>query len=72
VRLRNLADLLRQLGDTEPADLLDVAADQAPEAPAVGGLGGVWPWSARIGRSQAFDVAHAAIDRNLMHPARRP
>jgi hypothetical protein len=30
VRLRNLADLLRQLGDTEPADLLDVAADQEP------------------------------------------
>src|SRR6185312_10059634 len=35
--LRNLAELLRQLGDTEPARLLDTAADQAPDAPAVGG-----------------------------------
>ncbi len=33
--LRNLADLLRRLGDDEPAALLDAAADQAPDAPAV-------------------------------------
>ena len=31
--LRNLADLLRRLGDDEPAALLDAAADQAPDAP---------------------------------------
>ena len=35
--LRNLADLLRRLGDDEPAALLDAAADQAPDAPAVDG-----------------------------------
>jgi predicted ATPase/DNA-binding SARP family transcriptional activator len=33
--IRNLADLLRRLGDTEPAALLDTAADQAPDAPTV-------------------------------------
>jgi predicted ATPase/DNA-binding SARP family transcriptional activator len=33
--LRNLADLLRRLGDHEPAALLDAAADHAPDAPAV-------------------------------------
>ena len=33
--LRNLADLLRRLGDDEPAALLDAAADRAPDAPAV-------------------------------------
>jgi tetratricopeptide (TPR) repeat protein len=32
--LRNLANLLRRLGDDEPAALLDAAADQAPDAPA--------------------------------------
>ena len=32
--LRNLADLLRRLGDDEPAALLDAAADRAPDAPA--------------------------------------
>ena len=32
--LRNLADLLRRLGDHEPAAVLDAAADQAPDAPA--------------------------------------
>ena len=33
--LRNLADLLRRLGDPEPAAVLDAAADAAPDAPAV-------------------------------------
>jgi hypothetical protein len=32
VTLRNLATLLRELGDEEPAVLLDAAADQAPDA----------------------------------------
>jgi hypothetical protein len=32
--LRNLADLLRGLGDDEPAALFDAAADAAPDAPA--------------------------------------
>ncbi|MFE3453960.1 BTAD domain-containing putative transcriptional regulator [Nonomuraea sp. NPDC059194] len=35
VTLRNLADLLRRLGDDEPAALIDAAADRAPDAPAV-------------------------------------
>jgi hypothetical protein len=33
--LRNLADLLRTIGDHDPARILDAAADQAPDAPAV-------------------------------------
>ena len=36
VTLRNLAQLLRRLGDDEPAALLDATADQAPDAPAAG------------------------------------
>ncbi|MEU0368810.1 BTAD domain-containing putative transcriptional regulator [Streptomyces sp. NPDC006283] len=38
--LRNLADLLRRLGDEAPAALIDAAADRAPDAPAV--EGGWW------------------------------
>ena len=34
--LRNLADLLRRIGDPDPAAVLDAAADHAPDAPAVG------------------------------------
>jgi predicted ATPase/DNA-binding SARP family transcriptional activator len=34
VTLRNLAQLLRRLGDNQPAALLDAAAEQAPDAPA--------------------------------------
>ena len=33
--LRNLADLLRRIGDPDPAAVLDAAADHAPDAPAV-------------------------------------
>ena len=33
VTLRNLAQLLRRLGDNQPAALLDAAAEQAPDAP---------------------------------------
>ncbi|GEL20566.1 hypothetical protein [Pseudonocardia asaccharolytica] len=36
VTLRNLADLLRRLGDNEPAARLVAAADRAPDAPADG------------------------------------
>ncbi|MEU7813408.1 hypothetical protein [Pseudonocardia sp. NPDC049154] len=35
--LRNLADLLRTLGDDRTATLIDAAADRAPDAPAVAG-----------------------------------
>ena len=33
--LRNLADLLRRIGDPDPAAVLDAAADHAPDAPAI-------------------------------------
>jgi tetratricopeptide (TPR) repeat protein len=36
VTLRNLAQLLRRLGDDEPAALLEASAEQAPDAPAAG------------------------------------
>ncbi|MET9343257.1 BTAD domain-containing putative transcriptional regulator [Nonomuraea sp. NPDC003804] len=37
VTLRNLAGLLRRLGDDEPAALIEAAAEQAPDAPAGSG-----------------------------------
>ena len=65
--LRNLADLLRRLGDEEPAALIDAAADQAPDAPAVD------PTRARTtaltasapSRDTVLAIARAAIARNL-------
>lgn len=39
VTLRNLAGLLRRLGDEETAALIETAADVAPDAPAVEGAG---------------------------------
>ncbi|MFG2757032.1 BTAD domain-containing putative transcriptional regulator [Streptomyces wuyuanensis] len=41
--LRNLAGLLRRLGDGEPAALIETAADRAPDAPAVEGSGTTAP-----------------------------
>lgn len=69
--LRNLADLLRRLGDHEPAALLDAAADQAPDAPATDG-----PTESQApqhpvpdapipGRVAVLEVARQAIDQNL-------
>ncbi|WP_432076871.1 AfsR/SARP family transcriptional regulator [Streptomyces wuyuanensis] len=43
VTLRNLAGLLRRLGDGEPAALIEAAADRAPDAPAVEGPGNAAP-----------------------------
>ena len=62
--LRNLADLLRRLGDEQPADLLDAAADRAPDAPARGAR----PQPATVevpGRAAVLQVARRAIERNL-------
>ena len=62
--LRNLADLLRRLGDDEPADLLDAASDRAPDAPARGAR----PRPATVevpGRAAVLEVARRAIERNL-------
>jgi tetratricopeptide (TPR) repeat protein len=79
--LRNLADLLRRLGDDEPAALIDAAADQAPDAPAIDrsgdtgrsgdagrGAGPVAPAVADApvpNRATILDVAREAIERNL-------
>lgn len=43
VTLRNLAGLLRRLGDDEPAALIETAAGRAPDAPAVEGPGNAAP-----------------------------
>lgn len=69
VTLRNLADLLRRLGDNEPAALLDAAADRAPDAPAVGGSRSAEPPPALAtpipSRATVLEVAWRAIERNL-------
>ncbi|MBP2368521.1 BTAD domain-containing putative transcriptional regulator [Pseudonocardia parietis] len=67
VTLRNLAELLRTLGDDGPAVTLDAAADRAPDAP--GGDRPATPGPA-VGREQALDVARAAIDRHLGRASR--
>ncbi|QJY48694.1 BTAD domain-containing putative transcriptional regulator [Pseudonocardia broussonetiae] len=61
--LRNLAGLLRRLGDGGTADMLEAAADRAPDAPAVG----TGPTSAGpvLGRRAVLDLARQAIDRHL-------
>ncbi|MGN9913776.1 BTAD domain-containing putative transcriptional regulator [Phytohabitans sp. LJ34] len=65
--LRNLADLLRGLGDDAPAALLDAAADQAPDSPAVDGSRRRPNTSGTpaTGRAAVLDVARRAIERNL-------
>ena len=71
VTLRNLADLLRRLGDNEPAALLDAAADQAPDAPAVGRSPDAEPVpqpapaTSIHSRVAVLEVARQAIERNL-------
>jgi tetratricopeptide (TPR) repeat protein len=62
--LRNLADLLRRLGDDEPAAVLDAAADHAPDAPPVRDR----PAARAVavpGRAAVLDLARQAIERNL-------
>jgi tetratricopeptide (TPR) repeat protein len=68
VTLRNLADLLRRLGDDEPAALLHAAADRAPDAPAVDGAGPGLPATTLTpvpGPEDVLELARRAIDRNL-------
>ncbi|MFG3437476.1 BTAD domain-containing putative transcriptional regulator [Nonomuraea sp. NPDC047897] len=70
VTLRNLAGLLRRLGDDEPAALIDAAAGQAPDAPAVAPSHGAAPSpEAPVapvpGRAAVLDLARRAIERNL-------
>ena len=74
--LRNLADLLRRLGDDEPAALLDAAADLAPDAPVVNGprddgpssphpAGVTAPATRAPGRAAVLETARRAIERHL-------
>ncbi len=71
VTLRNLADLLRRLGDHEPAALLDAAADEAPDAPAADGSTESEapprpvPAAPIPSRVAVLEVARRAIERNL-------
>lgn len=77
--LRNLADLLRRLGDDEPAAQIDAAAYRAPDAPALNGpdpaaptfsahLRETAPATRSMGRFAAVDVARQAIERHLARP----
>jgi predicted ATPase/DNA-binding SARP family transcriptional activator len=75
--LRNLADLLHQLGDHHQANLLDTAADHAPDAPAVDGYPAdptpprpVRPLPVPT-RTQVLEVARQAIERNLTRSSSR-
>ncbi len=66
--LRNLADLLRRLGDPEPATLIDTAAELAPDAPAVApsfDAATPRPPGPAPSRAQVLDVARQAIARHL-------
>ncbi|MEU6548943.1 BTAD domain-containing putative transcriptional regulator [Streptomyces sp. NPDC046915] len=63
--LRNLAGLLRHLGDDEPAALIDAAADRAPDAPAVPAPGHTTRHRPVLGRTAVLETAQQAIERNL-------
>jgi hypothetical protein len=63
VTLRNLAALLRRLGDEESAVLLDAAADQAPDAPPAGSS----PTETHrtISRAEVLAIAREALRKHL-------
>ncbi|QTE30914.1 BTAD domain-containing putative transcriptional regulator [Pengzhenrongella sicca] len=72
VTLRNLADLLRQLGDDETADQLDAAAAGAPDAPARAQragrpvpAAGAGDSQRVLGRDAVLRIARLGIDRCL-------
>jgi predicted ATPase/DNA-binding SARP family transcriptional activator len=71
--LRNLAELLRRLGDDDAATVLDAAADRAPDAPAVTRPTDRGPAAADtpvVGRADVLTTARQAIDRNLSRSRR--
>jgi tetratricopeptide (TPR) repeat protein len=74
--LRNLAGLLRRLGDDDTASLLQAAADVAPDAPADNRLGDAGPGEGGIAihysRSEILTLARRAIDRYLSRSLERP
>ncbi len=72
--LRNLAALLHDLGEHEPATALINAAEHAPDAPLVGDAGSHRPIvmapsdataAPPLGRTQVLQVARQAINRSL-------
>ena len=65
--LRNLADLLRRLGDDRPAAVIDAAADAAPDAPADGrrACTGTTPPPSR---TAVLELARRAISQHLTRP----
>ncbi|WP_068278563.1 BTAD domain-containing putative transcriptional regulator [Aldersonia kunmingensis] len=63
--LRNLAGLLRTLGDHEVADRIDAAADAAPDAPAVAERPSTAAPRPDIGRAAVLGLARQAIARHL-------
>ncbi|WP_261325739.1 BTAD domain-containing putative transcriptional regulator [Modestobacter marinus] len=63
--LRNLADLLRGLGDGETAAQLDAAADAAPDAPADDRRPRVPLPGPAPGRGAVLQLAREAVARNL-------
>jgi tetratricopeptide (TPR) repeat protein len=63
--LRNLADLLRRLGDHEPAALIDAAADRAPDAPAIDRPPAPAPALPVPGRAEVVALSRRAIERHL-------
>jgi predicted ATPase/DNA-binding SARP family transcriptional activator len=69
--LRNLADLLRRIGDPDPAAILDAAADQAPDAPAHNDARPPVTTTAVPSRADVLTVARDAIERNLGRPEYR-
>jgi tetratricopeptide (TPR) repeat protein len=62
--LRNLAEVLRRLGDPERAALLDTAADEASATPG--------PAAPGRARAQALDVALRAIEHHLAEAGCQP
>lgn len=64
VTLRNLAALLRTLDDGATADLLEAAADRAPDAADPPGRRGV-PRASAPDREQALALARDAVTRHL-------
>ncbi|HEX2075133.1 MAG TPA: BTAD domain-containing putative transcriptional regulator [Geodermatophilus sp.] len=64
--LRNLADLLRRLGDDQPAEALDAAADAAGDAPAHADRAPPPATvTAAVDRDAVLAVARGAIEHNL-------
>jgi hypothetical protein len=70
--LRNLADLLRRLGDDQPAAVIDAAADAAPDAPADGRRPRAGTPQPPPGRAAVLELARRAIARQLARQLTRP